>query len=276
MTPTTAPVRSSRIGPVTLVPSRSRAPCLTACRTRISSKSCARADQAVVGEAGDVGPRQGQAHAAADDPQALVADPAVLGGRRDAEADELLDRARGEAVAADLLAGEVRLLQQHDVEAGHGEVCRGGRPGGSGADDDDVGPLGRGGRSGGGRVQGGLGHGWPSRLLVNVLVNGFTNRRASLCLADPRGVRSPSGARTPLRGAGRPPGATGGWLRAGGPVEGDDAAGEVAPLDAGPARARDPLGQLALGRPGLDRLGQVDVGLRVAARPAGRSAAASA
>ena len=75
---------------------------------------------------------------AADDAQAVVLDPAVLLGRGDAEGDQLADRARGEPVAADLLAGERRLLQQQDVEAGLGEVGRRGRPRRAGADDDDV------------------------------------------------------------------------------------------------------------------------------------------
>ena len=101
-----------------------------------------RADQAVGREAREVGPRQGQAHAAADDPQAVVLDPAVLLGRGDAEGDELLDGARGQPVAADLLAREARLLQDEDVQPGHGEVGRGGRSRGTGTDDDDVGGLG--------------------------------------------------------------------------------------------------------------------------------------
>ena len=51
------------------------------------------------------------------------------------------DRARGQPVAADLLARERGLLQQQDVEPGLREVVRGGRAGGTGADDDDVGGL---------------------------------------------------------------------------------------------------------------------------------------
>ena len=55
------------------------------------------------------------------------------------EPDQLLDRARGEAVAAHLLARERALLQQRDVEAAVGEVAGGGRTARTGADDDDVG-----------------------------------------------------------------------------------------------------------------------------------------
>ena len=84
------------------------------------------ADQAVAGDAGQLGPGQLQPLAAADDAQALVADPAVALLVRDAEGDELLDPARGEAVAAHLLARERGLLEQDDVEARPGEVRRGG------------------------------------------------------------------------------------------------------------------------------------------------------
>ncbi len=57
----------------------------------------------------------------------------------------------------------------------------------------------------------------------------------------------------------------GGPERLGRPVQGDDAGREVAPLDLAPPGLGDPLGQLALGRPRLDGLGEVDVGLGVAA-----------
>ena len=68
----------------------------------------------------------------------VVGDPAVLGGGVDPHRDELLDRARGQAVAADLLAGELRLLADDDVEAGLRQPVRRGGAARAGADDDDV------------------------------------------------------------------------------------------------------------------------------------------
>ena len=52
--------------------------------------------------------------------------------------------------------------------------------------------------------------------------------------------------------------------RPGGPVQGDGAAGEVAPGDVRPARGPDPLRERGLRGPGPDRLGEVQVGLGVA------------
>jgi len=46
----------------------------------------------------------------------VVLDPAVLRWRVDAKGDELADRPGRQAVAADLLAGEDRLLQEQDVQ----------------------------------------------------------------------------------------------------------------------------------------------------------------
>ena len=55
---------------------------------------------------------------------------------------ERLDPARGQAVAADLLAREDRLLQDDDVETGAGAATRRRwSPRGPGADDHDVGPA---------------------------------------------------------------------------------------------------------------------------------------
>ena len=122
VTPTMRPVRSSRTGPVTAVRSCSRAPRLLRWRASISSKSMRGADQAVGRVARRGRARAARGAAAADDPQALVAEPAGLGRGVDAHGDELLDRARRQAVAADLLARERRLLQQQDVEPGLGEV----------------------------------------------------------------------------------------------------------------------------------------------------------
>ena len=100
-------VLSSSSGPVTLTPSSSRAPAFSACRARIWSKSSPGPDQAVAGIAGQVGPVQLDPAAAADDPQALVAQPAIALGDRHAHGGQRLDRARGQSVAADLLSREV-------------------------------------------------------------------------------------------------------------------------------------------------------------------------
>ena len=98
----------------------------------------ARPDQPVVREGGQLGPGDLHPHAAADDPQALVADPAVFSAGRDAEGDQLLDRSGRQAVATDLLAREGRLLQQQHVQAGRREVRRGRRPRRTRSDDDHV------------------------------------------------------------------------------------------------------------------------------------------
>ena len=75
-------------------------------------------DEPVVGEAGQLGPRQLDPHAARQDPQPLVLQPAGLGAGVDAELDELVHRARREAVAADLLARKRGLLEErHDKPA---------------------------------------------------------------------------------------------------------------------------------------------------------------
>ena len=98
-----------------------------------------RPDGPEVREAGEGRPLQLEGDAAADHPQALVVQPAVLLGAVDAEVDQLLHAARGEAVAAHLGARERGLLQQQDVETGPGQVRGGRRSGGTGADDDHVG-----------------------------------------------------------------------------------------------------------------------------------------
>ena len=60
-----------------------------------------------------------------------------------ASLDSFLDRSRGEAVTADLVAGEARLLQQEDVDTLGGQIGGGGRASWPGPDDDDVGGLSR-------------------------------------------------------------------------------------------------------------------------------------
>ena len=87
-------------------------------------------DQAVTGIAGQFGPGQLEPDPAADDPQALVPDPAVLLADRHAHADQGLDRAGGEAVAADLLPREAGLLQEQHVHSGPGQVGGGRRAAG--------------------------------------------------------------------------------------------------------------------------------------------------
>ena len=99
------------------------------------------ADEAVVRVGGEIRPVQLEPDAAADDPQALVPQPARLFGDVDAHGDELLGGARGEAVAAHLLARERGLLQQQDVESGLGQVVRGGGTGWPGPDDDHIGGV---------------------------------------------------------------------------------------------------------------------------------------
>ena len=96
------------------------------------------ADHAVGRERREVGPRQLEPVTGADDPQPEVLLPA-RGVEVDAHGDQLTDRARGEPVAADLVAGEGRLLEKQDVDACVGEVVRRTRARRPGADDDDVG-----------------------------------------------------------------------------------------------------------------------------------------
>ena len=97
------------------------------------------ADQAVVGPVVQLRPVDLDDLAAAVHAQALVPHPA--GGRRgvDAHVLERLDPARGEPVAADLLAREGGLLEDDDVEPGAGEPVGGAGAGRAGADDEDVG-----------------------------------------------------------------------------------------------------------------------------------------
>ena len=91
---------------------------------------CPGADEAVTGIAGQLWPVQLDPAAAADDAQALVAQPSVVLGDRDAHRGQRLDRARGKAVAADLLPREVRLLQHQHVKARRRQVVRNGRASG--------------------------------------------------------------------------------------------------------------------------------------------------
>ncbi len=99
------------------------------------------ADESVVRVRGQLRPVELEADTAADDAQPLVAQPAGLLGDVDAHGDELLDRARGEAVAAHLLARELGLLQEQHVETGLGEVVRGRGAGRPRAHDDHIGGV---------------------------------------------------------------------------------------------------------------------------------------
>ena len=119
-----------------------------------------RPDEPVVGEARELGPGELEPHAAAVDPQAVVAEPTCLGADVDTHREQRPDGARGEAVAANLLARERRLLEEAYVEAGLRQVVGGGRAGGSGTDDDHV-TLDDGGRCG--------------HVASSGLVNGFTS-----------------------------------------------------------------------------------------------------
>ena len=95
--------------------------------------------QTIVRGAVDVGPVDLEAVAAADEAQSPIAMPALGFGSLETEVPDLLDRARGEGVAADLVARETELLEDDDVMAGLGEVRSERRSGGTGPDDDDVG-----------------------------------------------------------------------------------------------------------------------------------------
>ena len=171
--------------------------------------------------------------------------------------------------------GKYAFSRRSDVEPGGGEVCRGRRPGGPGADDDDVGPAGRSGAGGGAhgagvavggvaadgggaRVHGGLVHGGLSCLACAGVHESQAESMTGRAVRRPR--VQPSVRRRAWPGPVRP-------RR---PVQGDDPAGEVAPLDVAPPGGGDALGELPLRRPRLDRLGEVDVGLGVARRPDGR------
>jgi hypothetical protein len=125
------------------------------------------ADHAVRGEGVGLRPVELEGVPAAADAQSLGALPP---GGVDPERDELPGGAGGEPVAADLVAGERRLLEQHDVEPVVGEVRRGGAAAGPGTDDDDVGPF-RPGRRGG-PLRGA--RGLAQDRCLGVLVNVFT------------------------------------------------------------------------------------------------------
>ena len=100
-----------------------------------------RPDQPVVRPGGELRPGQLQPQPAADHPQALVADPAVLLVGGHAHRDQAVHGPRGEPVAAHLLPREGRLLQHEHVQPGLGKVVRRRGTGWAGADDDDVSGL---------------------------------------------------------------------------------------------------------------------------------------
>ena len=115
-------------------------------------------DQAVGRVVAELGPRDFETVPAADDAQALVVQPAVLRRSVDLHVVQLLDRAWGQAIAADLLAGEGRLLEHEDVEALSCEVIGSGRACRPSANDDDIG-VPRGGAGSGGSVSRHVTHG---------------------------------------------------------------------------------------------------------------------
>ena len=92
-------------------------------------------DQPVLREVGNLRPGQFDRAAAGDQPKALVPPPALGFRMREPQLLDLADRARSQAVAADLLAGKGGFFQHRDVNARLGEVVRGGGSGGSRADD---------------------------------------------------------------------------------------------------------------------------------------------
>jgi hypothetical protein len=100
-----------------------------------------RPDQPVVRPGRELRPGQLEPQPAADHPQTLVADPAVLLVGGHAHRDQAVHGARGEPVAAHLLPREARLLQHEHVEPGLGKVVRRRGTGWAGADDDDVSGL---------------------------------------------------------------------------------------------------------------------------------------
>ena len=88
--------------------------------------------QPVAGEGVLLVPGELQAVAAAHHAQTPVGDPALLTGGGQSDQLELAHRSWGQAVAADLLAGEAGLLEGDDIEALLGQIVRGGgaaRPG---------------------------------------------------------------------------------------------------------------------------------------------------
>src|SRR5450432_2035460 len=172
--------------------------------------------QAVVGKTGQLWPGQLDAHAARQNAQPLVLEPACLGAGIDAELHQLLHGTRGEPVTTDLLAREGALLQQRDVEPRLSEMRGGGGSGRSGTDHDDVGLRGR--RAGGNRVRIGdrerrrcggdclACHGFTTlgRYGCHALVNGFTSTAGAVYSAPGQAtppVRTPGGVAS--RGAGR-------------------------------------------------------------------------
>ena len=97
-----------------------------------------RLGHAVARVGGEAGPVQLVGAATAVDAQAAVADPAVLLAGGHAHADQLGHGARRQAVAADLVPGELALFQEQHVESRGRAPVRGGRAGRAGAHHDDV------------------------------------------------------------------------------------------------------------------------------------------
>jgi hypothetical protein len=98
----------------------------------------ARACEPVRGVARQLRPGQLEAVSATHDAQTLVADPAVALAERHAHRDELLDRAGRQAVAADLVPRERRLVEEQHVEASRRAVIRRARSCRASTDDDDI------------------------------------------------------------------------------------------------------------------------------------------
>ena len=140
---TTVVTRSpSRRTSTARTPSMARAPALIAVVRRWSSSSVRATARAPVGQRA-ARPRQQQRLAEAVGAQALVDG---VGAQPVAEAEplELADRARGETVAAGLVAREDRRVGEQHVDPEPRQPGRRRRPRGPGTDDEDVGLLARG------------------------------------------------------------------------------------------------------------------------------------
>ena len=117
-TPTARPVASSRTGPVTAVRSCRRAPTFCAWLVKDLVESYPGAHEAVVGGTTTVpasADRDG-AHRRRSAARGCGSSPGSVDV--DAHRGQLVDRARGQPVAADLVAGERGLVEEEDVRPG--------------------------------------------------------------------------------------------------------------------------------------------------------------
>ena len=86
----------------------------------------ASAHHAEIGVVGQLGPGKNEGgDTSTVDPQPLCVFPTRLFGDVDTQPNELLDGARSQAITANFVAGERRLLQQGDMQPPAGEVRSG-------------------------------------------------------------------------------------------------------------------------------------------------------